>query len=399
MSLRCIHPKSTIEIRSTGEAMLCCESRTVMKKSDGSDFNIAHDSIELAWNNPLRSEVNDALERGERHSNCNQCWIMEDAGITSKRLRDTNNRPKNDLDNLRDDQPVWLDLKIGNICNIRCRTCWAGSSTKWMRETYDLYTDKTIPYRQFAKQYDNHKKTLSADNESWQKIEEWLPNLRYIEFYGGEPMYNDHHWNILYKAIEIGAAKNIAIHYNTNGTIFPKEHIDVYRYFKRVGISFSIDGIGKKFEYIRNDAKWEEVLDNIKQWQNSNPFDLENPSHYLTSLITVSLYNLHCCGDTHNFMSQLLKHNVSLNIVHDPNYFNMRNLPDLLKPEMTEHISKMFHNKDSATRINNFMNSNHFNPKLWKQFISVTNMTDRYRNENFQDTFPEYYQMLKPYIE
>lgn len=369
-----------------------------MKKADGTDFNIAHDPIELAWNNSLRKEVNDALEKGERHENCKQCWIMEDAGVKSKRIRDTFERPK-DLGDPREDQPMWLDLKIGNICNIKCRTCWAGSSTKWMRETYDLYTDKVIPYRQFAKKYDNHRKTLSEDNESWKKIEEWLPNLRQMEFYGGEPMYNEHHWNILHKAVEIGAAKNITLHYNTNGTIYPKDHIGIYQYFKRVGISFSIDGMHDKFEYIRDDAKWEEVLGNIKKWQDTHPFNSNNPSHYLTGLMTVSLYNLHCCGDTHNFMSKLLNHNVGVNIVHYPDYFNMRNLPDLLKPIMSQHITDMFHDKDSATRITNFMNSQHCSPKLWKQFLSITRMTDRYREKSFPDTFPEYFEMLKPYID
>ena len=61
--------------------------------------------------------------------------------------------------------------------------------------------------------------------------------------------------------------KNISIHYNTNGTIRPpKEIFDLWKEFKSCEVMFSIDGIFKKFEYIRSGAVWDEV------WENFNHF-------------------------------------------------------------------------------------------------------------------------------
>ena len=33
----------------------------------------------------------------------------------------------------------------------------------------------------------------------------------------------------------------------------------------------------------------------------------------------------------------------------------------------------------------------------WRDFIRETNSADQYRNENFQETFPELWEMFKPY--
>ena len=64
--------------------------------------------------------------------------------------------------------------------------------------------------------------------------------------------------------VEKGYAKNIDIHYNTNGTQLPPQEIfDLWSYFKHVEVAFSIDDVGQAFEYQRHPAKWREVNQNL----------------------------------------------------------------------------------------------------------------------------------------
>ena len=36
---------------------------------------------------------------------------------------------------------VFIDLKLGNICNLKCRICGSWSLTKWAKEELDYETD------------------------------------------------------------------------------------------------------------------------------------------------------------------------------------------------------------------------------------------------------------------
>jgi len=393
VNFRCIHVDASVEIESTGCVKLCCESQLQMMKDDGTFLNVADDPIELAWTNPLRKEVKDAFERGERHKNCQLCWILEDAGIQSKRQRDSKSpfTPKTSLP----DQPTWIDLKLGNICNIKCRTCWAGSSTKWMKEHYDLYEKSSgITYRQFASKYDQHMRTLSEGHIAWDKISQWAPGLQRVEFYGGEPMYSSHHWDFLQKIVDEGHAHHINLHYNTNGTIFPEQHIHIYEKFANVGINFSIDGIDKKFEYVRHPAKWNEVYSNIQKWKSISPFVNRKNNSFLSCCLTISNYNIHSTGETYNRMKEIFGYGPVPNFVHFSPEYKITNLPENVKPKMAEYLLKSFGDEMPAKTIINFMNSEKSNSELWRLFLKKMKLHDEYRKENFQETFPEYWQMI-----
>ena len=51
-------------------------------------------------------------------------------------------------------------------------------------------------------------------------------------------------FDVLQKCIDKGYAKNIEVHYNTNGTHYPEYAVkEIWPHFKRVEMAFSIDDI------------------------------------------------------------------------------------------------------------------------------------------------------------
>ena len=60
------------------------------------------------------------------------------------------------------------------------------------------------------------------------------------------------HFDILQTLVDKGRAKDISISYNTNGSIYPKDYIDLWKQFKSVQVFFSVDGVGERFNYIRH---------------------------------------------------------------------------------------------------------------------------------------------------
>ena len=86
-----------------------------------------------------------------------------------------------------------------------------------------------------------------------------------------------YHFKILMHCVEKGYAKNIDIHYNTNGTQLPPQEIfDLWSYFKRVEVAFSIDDVGEPFEYQRHPAKWRHVNANLVKFKEMKTDNMEN---------------------------------------------------------------------------------------------------------------------------
>ena len=85
----------------------------------------------------------------------------------------------------------------------------------------------------------------------WENLKALLPNIKYFEFTGGEPWLIQEHFDLLQYAVDQGYSNNIDIHYNTNATQTPLPHVPMWAKFGRVDIAFSIDNVGKRFEYER----------------------------------------------------------------------------------------------------------------------------------------------------
>jgi hypothetical protein len=76
--------------------------------------------------------------------------------------------------------------------------------------------------------------------------------------------------------------------YNTNGTqLIDDKTKKLIEQFKFTRISFSIDGIGEKFNYIRYPAKWNQVEQNLIWWKNNLPHN-----SMLSLTVTASILNV-----------------------------------------------------------------------------------------------------------
>jgi organic radical activating enzyme len=87
-----------------------------------------------------------------------------------------------------------------------------------------------------------------------------LPGVLYFEITGGEPFLIKQQFDLLQFAADCGEAHHIEVHYNTNGSIFPDHAPAIWSHFKKVEIAFSIDNVGKRFEYELKHGKWTETL-------------------------------------------------------------------------------------------------------------------------------------------
>ena len=161
---------------------------------------------------------------------------------------------------------MFLDLKLGNICNLKCRICGSWSSSQFATEELNNLSANVDKKTSFHYTMLKQGAWPRENPVFWKEIAEVADQIRYIEFTGGEPFMIREHFQMLQGLVDRGIASQVEIHYNTNGTHFPLEALQVWRDFRQVNVSFSIDGVGDQFEFMRYPAKWNEVDSNMEKF-------------------------------------------------------------------------------------------------------------------------------------
>lgn len=137
---------------------------------------------------------------------------------------------------------VRLDYWVGDTCNLACVICGPNNSSTWKKEL--KISNKSSP---------------ALVNKFWRDLD--LSSLRSIHFHGGEPLLNKEHVELL---AAVPHKEQVEITYNTNATVKANGSLlDIWKEFQLVVLDFSIDDIGKRFEYQRYPAIWDEVVDNL----------------------------------------------------------------------------------------------------------------------------------------
>lgn len=385
----CYNADHALRLTNDYRASACCMMHGLEEDSDR-----GQPLIEL-FNKDKLLDVRKSLNAGIRHPVCKLCWQEEDAGRASKRIRD-NQRYKNDLAaRVTFDNLTSLELNLGNTCNIKCRTCNPKTSSSWIKEYHDVYIKPTnVSFTEFNKSLAIYHNFYDEDSAFWPDLESHLGNLRQMVFYGGEPFLAKKMWKALEIAVEKGYSQNITLEYNTNGTTWPKE-TELWRYFKEVRVAFSIDGTHEQFNYTRFPGEWSDASSNMLKIRELQG---QYKNFYYTWCITLSPLNIFYVKEIVNEAYKNYRDfGLYLNLIHGPPYYNIQCIPDEHKQAIIDKIISIPESHQVSWYLNGiieFLKAGKFNQFVWDKFIEHTRTHDRYRNQNYADTFPEFAKMI-----
>ena len=392
----CVLPWVSLETSPIGTVRPCCLADDEIVDDNGVkfDLNFAHfgEIQRSRYMQNLRQEFLD----GKQPRTCRKCWREERAGRTSKRMH-TLDRLKHMLPDqtwTADARPLmFLDLKLGNICNLKCRICGSWSSSTFAAEELDQMRNNE------EKKASYHYQMLRAgawprENQTfWSEIDKVVDQLRYIEFTGGEPFMIQEHFDMLQGLVDRGIAGNIEIHYNTNGTQWPEQGPEIWRHFKTVEIAFSIDDVGERFEYQRTNAVWAEVLNNIERFKQLRA---QHSNISLQVCTTVNVFNVYYLETVAQWIEQQGFDFVYWNMMHEAYYFSISTLPDSAKPVIAEKLRKAQVNEKNRQEFDliiDFMNRGaSLDGNILRMKVADL---DRKRQQNFAQVEPEMAQLIE----
>jgi MoaA/NifB/PqqE/SkfB family radical SAM enzyme len=334
----CVLPWVSLETSPIGTVRPCCLADDEIVDNAGEKFNLATAEFSTIQNSHSMRRLRQEFIDGKQPQTCRKCWREERSGRTSKRMH-TLDRLKHMLpeqDWTIDAKPLmFLDLKLGNICNLKCRICGSWSSSQFATEELnwmgpDQDKKNSHPYQMLR------QGAWPRENPTfWAEIEKISNQLQYIEFTGGEPFMIREHFDMLRGLVTRGIAGNIEIHYNTNGTQYPEDAEEIWKHFKLVEIAVSIDDIGPRFEYQRSNAVWNEVMANIERFK---ILRAKYTNIQLQFCCTVNVFNVYYLKDLADYVYAQDFDFVYWNMMHDAFYFSISTLPDTAKQAIADHL-------------------------------------------------------------
>jgi MoaA/NifB/PqqE/SkfB family radical SAM enzyme len=279
----CVMPFMALQVDTLGEIAPCCVY--------GGKLGHVDDGLPAVWATDEWAELRDRFLRGDEVPGCWKCIERERTGGTSLRLR----RNAEFLDRVVAEpadagsagrevvitaasSPMMLDLRFSNRCNLKCRTCWHGASSRWYADAKALGMS-VGPVAEIES---------FAPGEVLDGLAPLLPSLSMIYFAGGEPLLAPDHALLLRHLISLGRT-DIVLEYNSNMTLSTSDSWDVFELweqFDRVMVEASVDGVGDVGALVRSGFDWATFCTNVDELRR------RVPSAELRFGITVSAINV-----------------------------------------------------------------------------------------------------------
>lgn len=377
MSTVCPLPFVHLATHPEGKVTLCCISDHTNNMSAAKNYprqllNLNRDSIVDIVNSDYFKEVRSQMIAGEKPLACMRCYKEEEQTGQSKRLQELKRFGFNAAVDISPNFK-FVELRLGNLCNVRCRTCNPYSSSQWISEYSKLQAEIN-----FVTNYDKRLDFSWIDSDSfWNELFEYSTNLELIYINGGEPTLVKKHWTYLDRLIEKGLNKKVTLWYNINMTNVPDELINIWKKFKKVIIHASIDDLKERNSYIRKGTDWQTVENNLQKLKNNSWIDLQVTQ-------TVSWLNVFYIDE---FIKYFKEKGISthFNLVHDPKFLSPIILPQSIKNILFEKLKNF---RETEMLISNIRSGE--NIDLFHQGILYNDWLDKSRKENFLEIFPEW---------
>ena len=412
----CMHPFTGLATREDGAICACCRSHPV--------GNIQENTLEEIWNNDTMKRIRKQVLTGYRPPECEPCFSLEDQGVESLRLRHVLGKipeariklypdavSKMNSDYSMPFEIPTMELKLNNLCNLKCRMCHPMDSTSWndWSKVKEFYKNEGNIMYAIVEEHDLERKPFldkfQDSPEWWASLEKLLPHFRRVEFAGGEPLMDPQHYRILDMLAPYG--HQIEIKYATNLSMLGKSNRTVWEYwpkFKSVAVNVSIDGIGDSYEYIRGNASWAELVNNIKQIQSipnisrivgavtvqvSNVLILDKIIEYFLDDLGI-IFHTHRVEYPKLLSAQVLPANLRDLAIKRLEEVSLRIKDFKLvkeRPDLLEYTLDQIHDNINYLTARDQSNK-------WQDCVEFNRRLDKSRNQSFTDVTPEF----TPYV-
>jgi organic radical activating enzyme len=387
-------------------------------------------------NSRYKKEQRLKMLTGQRPSECDYCWKIEDLDKTyfsDRHYKTADYWAWDRFDEIAYSDPAenvypsYLEVSFSNACNFACAYCSPEISSKWMEDIKQngpyptkngahhlSYMERVgkMPYR--------HNDNNPYVNAFWKWFPNALKHLKVLRITGGEPTMSKDTWKLLDYLIE--NPKKIEVAINTNGCVEEKlinRLIEKVNALAEVGVKVdiytSLESTAAQAEYARDGLDYKKWIRNVRRF-------LEETDSTVAIMTTVNILSLPSFADFIELIMELRKdynntfeHNripLSINYLRWPPHLQCTLLDNGMRKVYADYIEEKceswlkYYSKekyarlyleewDQIKRFCDYLRTEKSATEHRTDFVRYILAYDERRNKNFNQTFPEYINLLE----
>lgn len=381
-------------------------------------------------NTEYKKQQRKMMMEGKRPPECSFCWQIEDSGsqLSDRAYRSKDVYSEGIIEEAKllgftgDAKPRYVEVNFNQACNFRCSYCSPHLSTAWYKDIEDngpiILEDRWHNDLSWLKQK-NMVPNNGPDNPYliafWKWFPEIYPTLETFRMTGGEPLMDKNTFKI-FDYVKDNPSKKLHLSITSNccppGTQWSKFMTSLNEITDKDAIEHfmlfcSLDSWGKQAEYIRNGMDFNLLYKNITDYLRNGK------KHSLTFIVTFNTLSYTGWNEyIKNILELRKEYNTDRQLIWfdipqltDPEFLNPKLMPELVS-ELSKSIEFMKLNMETkethfkgfkdfevskVQRLIDWIQSDTFYNKdlAMKNFYLYFKETDKRRNTNFLNTFPE----------
>lgn len=231
----CHTPFKSLYFGHQGKVVACCYNRGhVMGVYPAM-------SIMEIWNGEGANQLREYIKNNDLSLGCFGCRLQLIAGnfdaVKARQYDECSFNPNG--------YPSAMEFELSNVCNLECEMC-RGDFSSLIRAKREKLPPIVCAY----------------DAKFVDQLEEFIPYLEEVKFYGGEPFLIDIYYDIWERIMKINP--NVRISVQTNATVLNNRVKNILEH-TNLHINISLDSLNKTtYESIRKNAHFERVMENVK---------------------------------------------------------------------------------------------------------------------------------------
>lgn len=231
----CYAPFKSIYFGHHGRAIACCYNRTHILGE------FPKQSIHEIWFGEEAEKLRDYIKHNDFSLGCVGCKQQ----LLARNFDAVKAKQYDQLKLNSNHYPSVMEFELSNVCNLECEMC-NGDFSSLIRAKREKLQPLEIPY----------------DENFVDQLEEFIPHLEEVKFYGGEPFLVEIYYSIWERIRKINPAVRVSV--QTNATVLNNRVKEILA-DTNFHINVSFDSLQKEtYEHIRKNAEFERTLENLK---------------------------------------------------------------------------------------------------------------------------------------
>lgn len=374
---------------------------------------------------------------GERPSECDYCWNIEDLNkdyFSDRHYKTADTWAWDRFDEIASSDPnknvypSYLEVSFSNACNFACAYCSPEISSKWMediRQHGPYPTNHGAHHLEYLKQTGKMPYKHSDDNPYvnafWKWFPDALPHLKVLRITGGEPTMSKDTWKLLDYLLE-NPRKDLDVAINTNACVETKlvnrliEKINkLHDLGVKIDIYTSLESVGPQAEYARDGLVFNQWLQTVDRF-------LKETQSTVAIMTTINILSLPTFIDFIKLIMDFRKsYNKSFEYNRIPLSINYLRWPPHLQATMIDNGERIktasaietfckgwlkYHSSEKYARIYleefdqikrfcDYLRTAKTEVEYRQDFLRYIQAYDKRRNKNFVEIFPQYKNLLE----